>query len=105
MTDDEMTCREVLELLTEYLEGALPSAAGAFAAHPGRLRTCGRFLEQLTLTIGLTASLREDDVPDDVRDSLLNAFSTWRSGSPNRVCNERRVQVTTDQHEFEEGNP
>lgn len=106
MTDDEMTCREVLELLTEYLEGALPSAVQArVVAHLDDCEPCDRFLEQLTLTIGLTASLREDAVPDDVRDSLLDAFSTWRSGSPNRRCNERRVQVTTDQHEFEEENP
>ena len=83
MTDDEMTCREVLELLTEYLEGALPPAAQArVAAHLDDCEPCDRFLQQLTLTISLTATLREDDVPDDVRDSLLSAFRTWRRPGP-----------------------
>ena len=87
MPDDEMTCREVLELLTEYLEGALPAAARArVAAHLDDCDPCDRFLEQLRLTIGLTATLREDDVehdvPDDVMDSLLSAFRTWRRVEP-----------------------
>jgi anti-sigma factor RsiW len=86
VTDDEMTCREVLELLTEYLEGALPPAARApVAAHLDDCEPCDRFLQQLTLTISLTATLSEDDIADDVRDSLLRAFRTWRRSGPDSL--------------------
>jgi predicted anti-sigma-YlaC factor YlaD len=79
MTDDGLTCHEVLDLLTEYLEGALvPVEHARVAAHLELCEGCARFLEQLTLTIAVTGALREDAVPDDVRDSLVAAFRTWR---------------------------
>jgi anti-sigma factor RsiW len=79
MTDNGLTCHEVLDLLTEYLEGALPPVEHArVAAHLEECDGCARFLEQLTSTIAATGALREDAVPDAVRESLLAAFRTWR---------------------------
>ena len=79
MTDNGLTCLEVLDLLTEYLEGALaPEDCARVAAHLAECEGCARFLEQLTSTIEVTATLREDEVPDDVRESLHAAIRTLR---------------------------
>ena len=58
MTDNGLTCHEVLDLLTEYLEGALaPVDRARVAAHLEECDGCARFLEQLTSTIEVTASV------------------------------------------------
>jgi anti-sigma factor (TIGR02949 family) len=78
VTDHGLTCREVLDLLTEYLDGALaPVEQARLAAHLEECEACARYLEQFTATIEVTAALREEAVPDDVRESLLAAFRTW----------------------------
>ena len=48
------------------------------AAHLQECEACARYLEQFATTIEATAALREEAVPDDVRESLLAAFRTWR---------------------------
>jgi anti-sigma factor (TIGR02949 family) len=79
VADHGLTCREVLDMLTEYLDGALaPMDHARVAAHLEECEACTRYLEQFAATIELTAALREDAVPDDVRESLLAAFRTWR---------------------------
>jgi predicted anti-sigma-YlaC factor YlaD len=76
---DDITCREVLELLTDYLEGALaPAAEMAVAAHLDACEGCRCYLEQLNASIAATAELREDTVPAEIRETLLAAFRTWR---------------------------
>jgi anti-sigma factor (TIGR02949 family) len=79
VTDHGVTCREVLDLLTEYLDGALaPMEHARVAAHLEECEACRRYLDQFTATIEVTAALREEAAPDDVRESLLAAFRTWR---------------------------
>ncbi len=76
---DDITCREVLELLTEYLEGALaPAVEAAVATRLDGCDGCRHYLEQFNASIAATAELREDTVPADVREMLLAAFRAWR---------------------------
>ena len=76
---DDITCREVLELLTDYLDGALaPADAEAVATHLDACEGCRRYLEQFKASIEAAAELREDTVPTEVRETLLAAFRTWR---------------------------
>jgi predicted anti-sigma-YlaC factor YlaD len=80
VAENEATCHEVLELLTEYLEGALSrDVQTRVSAHLDGCEPCRRFLGQFTATIEMTAALREASVPDDVRESLLAAFRSWRA--------------------------
>ena len=73
-----ITCREVLDLLTDYLESALPAAAHArVERHLAGCDGCERHLEQLRATIGTLGALAEADVAPDVRDQLLAAFRSW----------------------------
>jgi len=69
MSGDENSCREVLELLTDYLERALaPVVDSAVARHLDGCVGCRRYLDQFTVSIAATGRLGEDSVPADVRD-------------------------------------
>lgn len=73
-----ITCREVLELLTDYLDGVLaPAVEAAVVTHLEGCEGCRRYLAQFIASIEATAKLREDAVPVEVRETLLAAFRTW----------------------------
>ena len=81
MAIDELTCQELVELVTEYLEGALPPADRArFEEHLDNCLNCRAYLEQMRQTIRTLRSLPEDALAPDARDELLRAFRSWRSG-------------------------
>ncbi len=75
-----LTCAEVVDLLTEYLEGALAALEHArVEAHLATCPACMTYVEQLRTTIGLAGRLREDEVPQHVRDELVRAFRDWHA--------------------------
>ena len=77
-----MSCIELVELITEYLEGALPQDRRArFEEHLRACDGCTAYMEQFEATIRLTGMLTEDQVPADAREALLGAFRGWVSGS------------------------
>jgi anti-sigma factor RsiW len=77
-----LTCQELVELVTDYLEGALSRRDRArFEAHIAACGNCREYLAQFEQTIALTGTLREDDVEPAVRDELLAQFAEWRNGS------------------------
>ncbi len=76
----EMTCQELTELVNAYLEGTLPeSDQGRFEAHLAICSGCSAYLDQMRRTISMTGTLRDNTLPDAVRDRLLSAFRTWKS--------------------------
>jgi anti-sigma factor RsiW len=85
-----MTCREVVELMTDYLEGALaPADRTRFEQHLAGCDGCRAYLAQLRQTARVVGRLREAPVPEHLRLELLAAFRDWRSdsrvtGGPNR---------------------
>lgn len=75
-----MTCRELVELVTDYLEGALATPdRERIDAHLAGCGGCSEYLAQMRETIRLTGALREEDVPVDGRDQLLAVFRDWRA--------------------------
>lgn len=75
---EPMTCREVVELVTDYLEGRLPRwDRFQFQRHIAGCDGCTRYLEQMRQTIRLTGTLREEDVSPEAREALLTAFRDW----------------------------
>ena len=73
-----MTCRELVELVTDYLEGALPDGDRArVEEHLLKCDGCGAYVEQMRQTIRLTGRLGEDDVAPEAREKLLAAFRDW----------------------------
>jgi anti-sigma factor RsiW len=76
-----LTCQELVELVTEYLEGSLSRRdARRFEKHIGACPHCSNYLGQLRQTLGLLGSLHEGDVPPAAREELLNAFRDWKAG-------------------------
>ena len=74
-----LSCQELVELVTDYFEGALSRHdRKRFDAHIADCPHCTLYLEQLRQTIALTGTLREEDVEPDARDALLVQFAQWK---------------------------
>ena len=75
----DLACRELVELVTDYLEGALaPAERDRFEAHLAACDGCSEHLRQLRTTLRVAGSLTERSVPEDARDRLLAAFRGWK---------------------------
>lgn len=75
----ELTCKELVELVTDYLEGALaPAERVRFESHLDMCSGCAAYLEQFRTTIALTGRLAEDDIEASARDALLRQFRDWK---------------------------
>jgi anti-sigma factor RsiW len=68
-------CRELVELLTDYLEGVLPpEEVAAVEAHLAVCPGCVSYLDQMRTTIKALGRLPVESVPEDALDELLGAF-------------------------------
>jgi predicted anti-sigma-YlaC factor YlaD len=76
---DELTCRELVRLVTDYLEGALSTTdVHRFDAHLTKCDGCTTYLAQVRETIRITGTLTEESLTPEARDELLAAFRTWK---------------------------
>jgi anti-sigma factor RsiW len=76
MTPRDIACNELVELLTEYLEGTLPpDEVDAIDEHLTGCDACHTYLDQLRATIGALGSLATPTLPDEAVDALLAAFN------------------------------
>lgn len=77
--NNELTCQELVELVTEYLEGALtPTDRQRFEMHLADCRGCRTYVEQIRQTIQVVGHVTAEQVPPDARDALLAHFRTWK---------------------------
>ena len=75
----ELACAEVVEVITDYLEGRLSARdRRRFEAHLTGCDGCDAYLEQMRQTIKLSGRLREEDIPERTRNVLLDAFRKWK---------------------------
>jgi len=78
-----MTCQQVTELVTSYLERRLPLRDRLrFQMHVGMCRHCRRYLRQMRLTIRTLGRLPPEPIPIEVRDELIVRFRRWKGLSP-----------------------
>jgi anti-sigma factor RsiW len=76
---EPLSCQELVELVTDYLEGALPADERArFEAHLAGCHGCRAYLDQMRQTIAAVGALSEEAIPQPARDDLLTAFRNWR---------------------------
>ena len=74
----EMPCRELVELLTEYLEERLsPVDRARFDAHLAECEACWTYLEQFRQTVRVLGRLPEKSLSPEAREALLTAFRGW----------------------------
>lgn len=79
MTRQGLSCQELVELVTDYLEGALPPADRArFDEHIAGCASCEAYLEQMRLTISAASRLSEETVSAEAQEQLLQAFRGWK---------------------------
>jgi anti-sigma factor RsiW len=77
---EDLTCIELVELVTDYLEGALPETERVrFERHLESCSGCTAYLQQIRTTIELTGALTEATIPEEARDRLLEVFRDWKS--------------------------
>jgi len=77
-----LTCQELVELVTDYLDGSLSRDDYArFEAHISGCTNCREYLAQFEQTIAVTGTLRENDLDPAARDALLAQFGEWRNES------------------------
>ena len=81
MSTKPLTCHEVVELVTDYLEDALaPDVRARVEGHLAVCDGCTRYLDQMRETIRLTGMLTEEQVPEEQKAALLDAFRGWSAG-------------------------
>ena len=78
--DRELTCAEVVEVITSYLEDSMPLAdRERFEEHLAFCDGCSTYFDQMRMTIATTGRLRADDIPEPLEQRLLAVFRSWGS--------------------------
>ncbi len=76
---EELTCQELVELVTDYLEEALPPVQRVqFDAHLLNCDDCPLYLEQIRTTIRVAGMVTEEEIDPGARDKLLLLFRDWK---------------------------
>ncbi len=82
-----LTCKELTELATDYLEGRLPFLQRVkFLLHLAMCDRCRAYLRQMEMTITALGKLPDESVPAGVREELLACFRDMRPASPAAVA-------------------
>ena len=79
--ESEMTCLELVQLVTDYLEEKLSSSEHArFNAHLRTCSGCTAYVEQLRTTIQMVGEINEASISPEGKRDLLATFRLWKSG-------------------------
>jgi anti-sigma factor RsiW len=77
-SSEHITCQEVVELVTGYLDGALPAdEAALFEQHLNFCEGCVWYVDQIRKTASLVGQVREEHIPIETRQRLIVAFRDW----------------------------
>lgn len=78
----DLECRQAVDLVTDYLEGALSRRQRRrFEAHMRACPNCSAYLEQIQAVVEMSGSLEPDDLTPQAREDLINLYRRWR-GEP-----------------------
>jgi anti-sigma factor RsiW len=77
----DLVCQQVVELVTDYLEGALSAGQRRrFEAHLANCPHCTEYLAQMRATISLTGALTPDDLTPQMRAEFTDLYRRWQAG-------------------------
>ncbi len=77
---NDMSCKELVELVTDYLERALsPADHQRFEEHIAKCDWCKLYIDQIRLTIKAAGKLTEDSIEPHAKEELLEVFRTWKN--------------------------
>ena len=81
-TYEEISCQELVELVTDYLDGVMPAELAArFERHIESCSGCRSHLEQIRATIRATGALTPESLSPEAERTLLDAFRGWNPAS------------------------
>ena len=77
----DLVCQQAVELVTDYLEGALSRRdRRRFEAHVRACPNCAAYLEQIRATIQLAGDMKPEDLTPQARQDLSDLYRRWQSG-------------------------
>jgi anti-sigma factor RsiW len=80
VADAELTCKELTELITDYLEERLPETERIrFEQHLSICPGCVTYLEQMRFTIKALGAKLSGKIPEAVESDLLQTFRSWKN--------------------------
>jgi len=75
----ELICQEIVEVITDYLEGAMEAELHAsFDAHLAGCPHCTHYVEQVRAMIRVSGTIEAEELTPEFRAGLLAAFGDWR---------------------------
>lgn len=78
--DATLTCREMVELVTAYREGALsPPEHRRFEEHMADCPPCERYVEQIDLTVRAAGGITQEVEDGPMTQALLRIFRDWKA--------------------------
>ena len=82
VTEAELTCKELTELITDYLEERLPQAERVrLEQHLSVCPGCVTYLDQMRATIKVLGARPRVEIPPAIESDLLQAFRSWKKSS------------------------
>ena len=77
-----MTCKELVELVTDYLEGRLPDATRQqLEEHLKLCDGCATYIEQMRVTLRALGTIPEATIPLQARQELIATFRELRASA------------------------
>ena len=76
----DLACRELVQLVTDYLEDVLPPAErDRFERHVAACRGCAAYLRQMRDLVRLSGRVPAESIRPDPPPELLRAFASWKA--------------------------
>ncbi|HKP19126.1 MAG TPA: zf-HC2 domain-containing protein [Gaiellaceae bacterium] len=73
-----LTCQEIVELVTDYVEGTMsPDLRASFEFHLSKCDGCTHYVEQMAATIRIAGTIERDQLPQQFRAGLIEAFKEF----------------------------
>ena len=77
----DIMCQQAVELMTDYLEGALPDLDRArLEAHLRACPHCSEYLTQIRATIAAVGRIEPESLAPEARDELVSLYRQWKAG-------------------------
>ena len=74
-----MNCNELVELITDYLDGHLSAQDHErFEEHLAECEGCHNYVEQMRGIVHAAGQLEEKAIPPDTKEKLLEVFRDWK---------------------------
>ncbi len=79
----DLVCQQAVELVNDYLEGALPRAERKrYERHLRGCPNCTAYLDQMRVTIAATGRLTPEDLTPEARQEFTELYRAWRADDP-----------------------